>query len=164
MHPASASLFCLRWSEEAWNGSAMICLPHSSPHDGILGQMTHCGASAIAARCISHRSAVRRASQCTAFSTCPFCPASGFRFPQEYQPHRLGREAFSSLPRNQPREAKRAFCPLPRNLQRKSEEQPHSPYRISQNSIFSSLGPWMKKYFAPLSQKSIWLTLSLSIV
>lgn len=71
MHLASASLFCLRWSEGAWNGSAMICLPHSSPHGGLLGQMTHCGASAIAARCISTCSALHPAQRPSAILTTP---------------------------------------------------------------------------------------------
>lgn len=124
-----------------------------------------------ALRCIGHRSTLHQPSQRGATGFAVHCifhmsilPSLRLSPPTRMSASsaRPGSILFSSS--ESAKRSRRAFCPLPRNLQRKSEEQTHSPYRISQNSIFSSLGPWMKKYFAPLSQKSIWLTLSLSIV
>lgn len=164
MHPASASLFCL---QTAWRGLERLCNDMACP---LLATRLYLGAD-DALRCIGHRSTPHRPSQrgATGFAVHCIFHMSILSCLRLSPPTRMS--ASSAWPKSilfspseSAKRSRRAFCPLPRNLQRKSEEQTHSPYRISQNSIFSSLGPWMKKYFTPLSQKSIWLTLSLSIV
>ena len=162
--PGGASLFCLQMVRR---GLERLC--NDMPAT-LLATWRHPGAD-DALRCIGHRSTLHQPSQrgATGFAVHCIFHMSILSSLRLSPPTRMsassawpGSILFS--PSESAKRSQRAFCPLPRNLQRKSEEQPHSPYRISQNSIFSSLGPWMKKYFAPLSQKSIWLTLSLSIV
>lgn len=54
----------------------------------ILGKMKQCGAQANAARCISHRSVLQRASQRTAFVASPFCRARCIRYTKTIHPAR----------------------------------------------------------------------------
>ena len=58
------------------------------PRGNGLGEMTHCGASSIAAHCIVHRSALRLALQRSAFVACPSCYHRRSRFHEEI--HRAG--------------------------------------------------------------------------
>lgn len=52
----------------------------------ILSKMKQCGAQANAARCISHRSTLQRASQRTAFVASPFCRARCIRYAKTIHP------------------------------------------------------------------------------
>lgn len=60
----------------------------SQPHDMILGKMKQCGAQTNAARCVSHRSVLQRASQRTAFVASPFCRARCIRYAKTIHPAR----------------------------------------------------------------------------
>ena len=60
--------------------TSLICCP---PLYSIFGQMTQCGAPAIAAHCIGHRSTLRGHMQRTAFSMHPLHPILCIRLPWE---------------------------------------------------------------------------------
>lgn len=72
----------------------------SQPHDMILGKMKQCGAQANAACCISHRSALQRATQRTAFVASPFCCAHSFRYAKTIHPARCIRPFTFERPRS----------------------------------------------------------------
>lgn len=73
---------------------------YSQPHDMILGKMKQCGAQANAACCISHRSALQRATQRTAFVASPFCSAHSFRYAKTIHPARCIRPFTFERPRS----------------------------------------------------------------
>lgn len=72
----------------------------SQPHDMILDKMKQCGAQANAARCISHRSVLQRASQRTAFVASPFCRARCIRYTKTIHPARCIRPFTFERPRS----------------------------------------------------------------
>ena len=82
---------------------------YSQPHDMILGKMKQCGAQANAACCISHRSALQRATQRTAFVASPFCCAHSFRYAKTIHPARCIRPFTFERPRSRiPQKAEEA--------------------------------------------------------
>lgn len=66
----------------------------------ISGKMKQCGAQANAARCISHRSVLQRASQRTAFVASPFCRARCIRYTKTIHPARCIRPFSFEQPRS----------------------------------------------------------------
>lgn len=66
----------------------------------ILGKMKQCGAQANAARCISHRSTLQRASQRTAFVASPFCRTRCIRYAKTIHPARSIRPFTIERPRS----------------------------------------------------------------
>ena len=66
----------------------LLAVCRAVPRGNVLGEMTQCGASSIAAHCIVHRSALRLALQRSAFVACPFCYHRRSRFHEEI--HRAG--------------------------------------------------------------------------
>lgn len=74
----------------------------------ILGKMKQCGAQANAARCISHRSVLQRASQRTAFVASPFCRTRCIRYTKTIHPTRSIRPFTFEWPRSRiPKSRKR---------------------------------------------------------
>lgn len=84
-------------SEKAAVQGGWLC---SQPHDMILGKMKQCGAQANAARCISHRSTLQRASQRTAFVASPFCRTRCIRYTKTIHPARCIRPFTFERPRS----------------------------------------------------------------
>ena len=66
----------------------------------ILGKMKQCGAQANAARCISHRSTLQRASQRTAFVASFFCRARCIGYTKTIHPARCIRPFTFGRPRS----------------------------------------------------------------
>lgn len=93
----------------------------SQPHDMILGKMKQHGAQANAARCISHRSALQRATQRTAFVASPFCSAHCIRYTKTIHPARCIRPFTFEWPRSR--------IPKRRKRLKRARQQHRRPHR-----------------------------------
>lgn len=105
---------------------------YSQPHDMILGKMKQRGAQANAARCISHRSVLQRATQRTAFVASPFCRAHCIRYAKTIHPARCIHPFTFERPRSRiPKSSKRL---------KRARQQHRRPHRSP--SAWNAHRPW----------------------
>ena len=120
---------------------------YSQPHDMILGKMKQCGAQANAARCISHRSVLQRASQRTAFVASPFCRARCIRYAKTIHPARCihpftFERPRSRIPKSRKRLKREMHC-IARLHRSPSEWNAHRPWAAEEgvSSLFPKQAP-----------------------
>ena len=134
---------------------------YSQPHDMILGKMKQCGAQANAARCISHRSVLQRASQRTAFVASPFCRARSIRYAKTIHPARCIHPFTFERPRS-------SFAEIRKRLKRErhciarphrspSARNAHRPWPTEEgvSSLFPEQAPQKPRLRASPPTKSI---------
>lgn len=120
----------------------------SQPHDMILGKMKQCGAQANAACCISHRSALQRATQRTAFVASPFCCAHSFRYAKTIHPARCIHPFTFERPRSRLPQSRKRLKGGARQLHRRPHRSPsawnaHRPWPTGEgvSSFFPEQAP-----------------------
>lgn len=133
----------------------------SLPHDMILGKMKQCGAQANAARCISHRSTLQRASQRTAFVASPFCHARSIRYAKTIHPtHCIRPFTFerprSKIPKSRKRLKREMHC-IARPHRSPSAWNAHRPWPTEEgvSSLFPKQAPQKPRQRASPPTKSL---------
>ena len=133
----------------------------SQPHDMILGKMKQCGAQTNAARCVSHRSVLQRASQRTAFVASPFCRARCIRYTKTIHPARCIRpftfeRPRSRIPKSRKRLKRERHC-IARLHRSPSARNAHRPWATEEgvSSLFPKHAPQKPRQHASPPAKSL---------
>ena len=126
----------------------------------ILGKMKQCGAQANAARCISHRSTLQRASQRTAFVASPFCHARCIRYTKTIHPARCihpftFERPRSRIPKSRKRLKRERHC-IARPHRSPSAWNAHRPWATEEgvSSLFPKHAPQKPRQRASPPQKT----------
>ena len=135
--------------------------PYSQPHDMILGKMKQCGVQANAARCISHRSTLQRASQRTAFVASPFCRTRCIRYTKTIHPARCihpfsFEQPRSRFPKSRKRLKRERHC-IARPHRSPSARNAHRPWPTEEgvSSLFPKHAPQKPRQHASPPAKSL---------